>query len=168
MIRSTRLAALIASLATAAPALAQQHTSIPFLAGTPQRGLIAYEGAECDAGPDGKTMRCAFQQVFLTTENSPPDTCMITTNAYDLVFQRESPTRWISRAMPQGICGVAETVTLDDDGGVRWTMTLTTAATRRDAAPECRDVQDSREVMAWQDLRRPLPCAYVQPGGLRR
>ena len=168
MILSRRLAvAVVLTLATAVPALAQ-HLSIPFLAGAPQRGLVAFEGAECDADASGETMRCAFQQVFLTTENAPPETCMITTNGYDLVFRRASPTQWVSRGTPEGVCGVTQTVTLEDGGSVRWTMTLTSVATRNDAAPECRAVEAKREVMSWQDVRRPLPCTHVQPGGLRR
>ena len=162
-----RCAAAVALWLVAAPASAQ-HVSIPFLVGAPERGLIAYEGAECDLDSGGEAMRCAFQQVFLTTKNAPPDTCMITTNAYDRVFRRESPTRWISRGAAQGVCGVADTVALDDGGGVRWTMTLTSGATRKEAEPECRAVPDSREVMSWQDVRRALPCTHVQPGGLRR
>ena len=129
--------------------------------------MIAYEGAECDLDSATDTMRCAFQQVFLTTDNAPADTCMITTNAYDRVFRRESPTHWISRGSANGVCGVADTVALDDGGGVRWTMTLTSGATRKEA-PECRAVPETREVMSWQDVRRPLPCTHVQPGGLRR
>jgi len=168
MTSSSRVAiGLVLSVVAATPAFAQ-HLSIPFLAGAPQPGLIAFEGAECDADAGGEALRCAFQQVFLTTEKAPPDTCMITTNAYDLVFRRASETRWVSRASPEGVCGIVETVTLDDGGGVRWTMTITSGATRTDAAPECRDVRDTRDVMTWQDVRRPLPCTYVQPGGLRR
>ncbi len=155
------------SLATA-PSATAQHLSIPFLAAAPQPGIVSYEGAECDADAAGDTLRCAFQQVFLTTENAPPDTCMVTTNGYDVVFHRELPTRWISRTAPQGVCGVVDTVVLEDGGGVRWTMTLATTATRKDAAPQCHTVEDTHEVMTWQDVRRRLPCAYVQPGGLRR
>ncbi len=160
-------AAALLSLVVAGPAAAQ-HRSVPFLVGAPQPGIVAYEGAECDTDGNGDTLRCAFQQVFLTTDNAPPDTCMVTTNAYDVVFARESATRWVSRTPPRDTCGIVDTVTLEDGGGVRWTMTLTTTATRKDAAPECRAVNDTQETMTWQDVRRRLPCTFVQPGGLRR
>lgn len=137
MTPSPRLtAALALALAAASPAAAQ-HVTVPFLAGPPQRGPIAFEGAECDVDRAGLMLTCRFQQVFLTTEDAPPDTCMITTNAYDRVFRKESGARWISRGAPEGPCGIVETVTLDDGGGVRWTMTAT-KATSRDAGPECR------------------------------
>ena len=155
------------TLAVAAPAAAQ-HVTIPFLANAPQRGLIAYEGAECDAGQNGQTLRCRFQQVFLTTENAPPDTCMVTTNAYDRVFRSETKTRWVSAGAPAGVCGVSESATLEDGGGVRWTMTLKKSVARRDAAPDCRAIDETPEILSWQNIRRPLPCLYVQPGGLSR
>jgi len=168
MISSRRFAAAAAVTLVAAAPAAAQHRSVPFLAAAAQPGIVAYEGAECDDADAGDTLRCAFQQVFLTTENAPPDTCMVTTNAYDVVFRRESPTRWVSRAAPQGACGVVDTVVLEDGGGVHWTMTLTTSATRTDADPQCRAAKDTREILTWQDVRRRLPCTYVQPGGLRR
>ncbi len=167
MTTARRFATAAALSLVAATSATAQHRSVPFLVGAPQPGIIAYEGAECDADADG-TLRCAFQQVFLTTENAPPDTCMVTTNAYDVVLRRESPTRWVSRSAPQGLCGLVDTVVLEDGGGVRWTMTLDGTATRPDAAPQCGAVKDTHEVLTWQDVRRRLPCAFVQPGGLRR
>jgi hypothetical protein len=45
-------------------------------------------------------------------------------------------------------------------------MDIRKVATRKDAAPQCRAVDDTPEVLSWQNLRRPLPCSFVQPGGL--
>jgi hypothetical protein len=40
------------------------------------------------------------------------------------------------------------------------------AATKKDAA--CRALEGEPETLSWQNLRRPLPCRFVQPGGLSR
>jgi hypothetical protein len=166
----TATARFVASIAfailAAAPARAQ-HVSIPFLANPPESGVIEFEGGECETEDRGGRLRCSFQQVYLTTDNAPRDTCMITTNAYDRVFRKETPTRWVSSVGPEGVCGLMDVATLEDGGGVRWTMTLKKTATRPDGAPECRHAA-STEVLSWQNVRRPLACHYVQPGGLRR
>ena len=31
-----------------------------------------------------------------------------------------------------------------------------------------RSVEDTTETLSWQNVRRPLPCRFVQPGGLSR
>ncbi|HZR23741.1 MAG TPA: hypothetical protein VFA59_09155 [Vicinamibacterales bacterium] len=157
-------AAAIVLVATRAEA---QHVTIPFLANAPQRGTIEFEGGECDPDRTGETLTCTFQQVFLTTDNAPPNTCMITTHAYDRVFRKDTPTRYVSSVGPEGVCGVVDVATLEDGGGVRWTLTLKKTALRKDAAAHCPSA-DETEVLSWQDVRRPLPCLYVQPGGLAR
>lgn len=159
-------ATFVLALAIAAPARAQ-HVTIPFLANAPQHGTIEFEGGECDADRTGQLLRCKFQQVFLTTDNAPRDTCMITTNAYDRAFRKETDTRWVSSVGPEGACSLMDVATLEDGGGVRWTLTLKKIALRKDAAPDC-GTADETEVLSWQDVRRPLSCLYVQPGGLRR
>jgi hypothetical protein len=160
------LSCALAVVSLAAP-LHAQHYTIPFLANRPEAALIEFEGAECDAERGGRTLRCRFQQVFLTTENAPPDTCMVTTNAYDRVFRKETDARWVSTTGPEGACAVMDIATLEDRGGVRWTLTLKKVATRKGASADCRQTDDT-EILSWQDLHRPLSCRYVQPGGLRR
>lgn len=129
---------------------------------------LEFEGAECEIDSTGDTMTCEFQQVFLTTSDFAPQTCMITTNRYDRKFRKQSSSRWISSAPPAGVCGIVETTTLQDDGGVKWTMETRRVVTKKDAAPECRNGDDRSETLSWQNLRRPLPCSFVQPGGLSR
>ena len=149
----------------ATPAVAQ-HVTIPVLANTPKPGPIEFEGGDCDLDRGGELLRCKFQQVFFTTEQAPPNTCMVTTNAYDRVFRKETPTRYVSSVGPDGICGLMDVATLEDLGGVKWTLTLKTTALHKDAAPECR--VDETEILSWEYIRRPLSCLYVQLGELRR
>ena len=156
------------------PAIARQtsnaapvHVVIPFLASGTRPGDLSFEGAECEISGAGEAMACQFQQVFLTVAASVPDTCLITTNRYERTFRREADARWISTEGPTGDCGLLDIATLHDEGGVRWTMTLRKEATKREAAG-CRQIEASRETFGWQNLRRPLPCRFVQPGGLSR
>ena len=156
---------LIVSL-TASGRAQTAHVTIPFLANATRPGDLDFQAGECDVNRAGTTMTCRFQQVFLTTSGAPADTCLITTNRYDRVFRKQANGQWISTEGPEGPCGVNDVATLRDEGGVRWTMNIRKAATRKDAPPECRNVEDTAEVLSWQNLRRPLPCRFVQPGGL--
>jgi hypothetical protein len=92
----------------------------------------------------------------------------VTTNRYARTFQRDGERRWVSRDTPAGVCGVTEVMTLQDDGGVRWTMETKKVVTRKNAAPSCAAAEEPPETSSWQNLRRPLPCKFVQPGGLSR
>ncbi len=139
---------------------------IPFLANAPDAAEIGFEGAACSVA--GSTMRCAFQQVFVTTTPVAPDTCMVTTNQYERTFTRQSPNVWVSTEGPAGICAIEDTATLTDEGGVRWTLELRKHATRKTAAPECSAPDQPVEVLSWKNIRRPLPCRFIQPGDLRR
>ena len=128
---------------------------------------LDFEGGECELAANGNKMSCIFQQVFLTTSDVAPDTCLITTNRYQRVFDRDSVTRWVSTEGPEGVCGLLDVATLQDDGGVRWTMETRKVATKKDASPMCRTMDSQLEVLSWQNIRRSLPCRFVQPGGLR-
>ena len=142
------------------------HVTIPFLANATRPGALDFQGGECDVNRAGTMMTCRFQQVFLTTSGAPTDTCLITTNRYDRVFRKQAGGQWVSTEGPEGLCGVNDVATLRDDGGVKWTMDIRKVATRKDAAPQCRAIDVTPEVLSWQNLRRPLPCGFVQPGGL--
>ena len=143
------------------------HLVIPFLANATKPDDLGFEGAECEVDKAGTTMDCQFQQVFLTTSDVAPDTCLVTTNRYPLTFRRQADARWVSTEGPAGACGLLDVVTLQDDGGVKWTMNIRRNVPRRDA-PACRAIDESNETLSWQNLRRPLPCRFVQPGGLSR
>jgi hypothetical protein len=167
----TRLtAAIVVMLICGAEAQqpAREHVVIPFLADAGKPADLSYEGGECDVDPSGSSMQCHFQQVFLTTSSIAPLTCLITTNGYERTFQKQSATRWVSREGPTGVCGTVDVTTLQDDGGVRWTMETRRVVTKKDAAPECQRADEGPDTMSWQNIRRPLPCTYVQPGGLSR
>jgi hypothetical protein len=166
--------ALLFPLSSREPAMEGQnsaavpsHVVIPFLANQTRPADLNFEGAECEINSDGQAMACQFQQVFLTVAESVPDTCLITTNRYERTFRRQADARWISSEGPTGDCGLLDVATLQDNGGVRWTMTIRKDATRREAAA-CRQIEASSETLGWQNLRRPLPCRFVQPGGLSR
>lgn len=145
----------------------RSHVVIPFLANASKPSALEFEGAECEANREGTTLRCEFQQVFLTTSPAAPDTCLVTTNRYPKTFQKDRGGRWVSRGAPSGACGAVDVVTLTDEGGVRWTMEMRTVATRKGIA-SCASVEEPPEILSWQGLRRPLPCAFVQPGALSR
>jgi hypothetical protein len=188
---------LVLGLVTSAPVNGQpgrglqaSHITIPFLANATRLADLSFEGGECDIDPSGNTMACQFQQVFFTTSDLAPQTCLVTTNRYERTFKRqgsggsgrsgeagrsggggrsgESATRWVSTQAPEGVCGVVEETTLQDGGSVRWTMETRKQVTRRDAAQICRDLDDQTETLSWQNIRRPLPCAFIQPGGITR
>ena len=119
-------------------------------------------------------MECVFEQAFLTTTSVAPDTCLITTNRYQRTFKQEdtgtrvasTSSRWISTEGPAGNCGVLDVATLQYDGGIKWTMEMRKVVTKKDAS--CRAIEGESETMSWQNLRRPLPCRFVQPGALSR
>jgi hypothetical protein len=170
----TRLSLVVSALAVAicTPAHAQNppptHVVIPFLANATKPSALEFEGAECEMNRSGTSLRCEFEQVFLTTSDLAPDTCLVTTNRYAKTFARGSEGRWVSSEIPAGACGVSEVVTLQDGGGVRWTMETRKVVTRKNAAPACAGAEEPPETLSWQNLRRPLPCKFVQPGGLSR
>ena len=172
MVTRLSLAAGALACAICTPAHAQSpspsHVVIPFLANATKPSALEFEGAECEMNRGGTTLRCEFEQVFLTTSDFAPDTCLVTTNRYARTFQRDGERRWVSREMPTGVCGVTEVVTLQDGGGVRWTMETKKVVTRKNAAPSCAAGEEPPETSSWQNLRRPLPCKFVQPGGLSR
>ena len=172
--RLAAVLALLALLSPSDPAAAQATTRdaparvvIPFLANATKLSDLGFEGAECEINKAGDALDCQFQQVFLTLSDVVPDTCLVTTNRYQRVFRRQSNVRWISSEGPTGECGLLDIVTLQDDGGVRWTMTIRKDAMRKEA-PGCREVGQTSETLEWQNLRRPLPCRFVQPGDLSR
>ena len=150
------------------PAPAQERVIIPFLASVTRPADLEFEGVECERVPNGTKMECAFQQVFLTTSAIVPDTCLITTNRYAKTFDRDrdGPNRWVSRGAPEGVCGIAEVVTLHDAGNGKWTMETRKVMTKPDGAATCGPPETGSETLDWQNIRRPLPCRFVQPGGL--
>ncbi len=159
----------------AAPA--SSHVVIPMLANATQPADLDFQGGECELDASRMTMECVFQQAFLTTTGIAPDTCLITTSQYQRTFRREpatagrnqalsSPARWVSTEGPEGDCGLLDIATLQYDGGIKWTMETKKVATKKDAS--CRASEGASETMSWQNLRRPLPCKFVQPGGLSR
>ena len=148
-------------------ASSSSHVIIPFLANASRPGDLDYQAGECDVDAKGATMACEFQQVFLTVSGVDAQTCLVTTNRYVRDFTKQGPTRWVSREGPEGACGVEDIATLDDGGGVRWTMEMRKVATRKDATPSCGG-SETQETLSWRDLRRPLPCRFVQPGAMSR
>ena len=141
---------------------------IPFLASANRPADLEFEGVECERDLNGKRMECTFQQVFLTTSAIVPETCLITTNRYARTFDldRESANRWVSREGPEGVCGIVDIVTLHDTGNGRWTMETRKVATKPDGAATCGTLETGPETLSGQNIRRPLPCRFVQPGGL--
>ncbi len=167
------LAAFLGALAIAsAVGFAQTRTpqpartlTIPFLANPAKPADLEFMAAQCDIAANGDTMACRFRQVFLTVSGIDSQTCVITTNGYDETFRRTTTTRWVSETAPEGACGTVERATLDDGGGMRWTLTLESKPTRG-GGPACR--APAPEVYDWTNVKRPLPCASIQPGAIER
>jgi hypothetical protein len=160
-----------------AGAPSSSHVVIPLLANATKPADLDFQGGECELDATRTTMECVFQQAFLTTSSVAPDTCLITTNRYQRTFRRQTaadgasraataPARWVSTEGPEGDCGMLDVATLQYDGGIKWTMETKNVATKKDAA--CRALEGESETLSWQNLRRPLPCKFVQPGGLSR
>ena len=91
----------------------------------------------------------------------------VTTNAFERTFLRDAGARWVSTEGPTGPCGVVDIATLQDGGGVRWTLTLRKVVSRKDAA-ECSTQPEETETLSWEHARQPFRCAFVQPGLLGR
>lgn len=146
----------------------RNHLTIPYLGNTAP-GDIEFAAAECDITPSGSAMRCHFRQVFITRASFDQTACVITSNGYEQQFQRETPTTWVGVTAPEGDCGVVDEARLEDGGGTRWTMTLTSKATRALDRAECRSVSTTpRIVYSARDIKRPLTCATIQPGSIER
>lgn len=156
------------ALAQNAASPSPSHVVIPFLANATKPMDLDFEGGECELDTSRNSMVCTFQQVFLTTSAVVPDTCLITTNRYERAFRRDTANRWVSAEGPEGVCGLLDVATLQDDGGVRWTMEMRNVVTKKDASPTCQQYDTQPETLSWQNIRRPLPCKFVQPGGLSR
>jgi len=159
--------ALTAVVALVAQSGTPSHVVIPFLVNATST-VIDFEGAECELDTSGNTMDCIFQQVFLTTTAVAADTCLITTNRYERIFHRDTATRWVSTEGPDGVCGVVDVATLTDEGCIKWTIKLHKVVTKKDADATCQTIDPSAETFSWQNVRRPLTCSFVQPGGLSR
>ena len=152
---------------------ASSHVVIPLLANATKPNDLDFQGGECELNARRTTMECVFQQAFLTTSSVAPDTCLITTNRYQRTFKRAdgragaatTSTRWVSTEGPAGDCGMLDVATLQYDGGIRWTMETKKVATKKSSS--CRALEAESETLSWQNLRRPLPCRFVQPGGLQ-
>jgi hypothetical protein len=145
-----------------------RHVTIPYLANATRPSDLDFAAAQCDIGPSGERMECRFRQLFLTIAPLDPAACVLTTNGYERTFSRESATTWTDADPPSGDCGVVETTTLEDGGGVRWTMTIRKAATQSADRAACAASPDSVEVYSWRAVKRALPCTSIQPGAIER
>lgn len=152
--------------AQAPAAAADKHLTIPYLANT-KPGDIEFAAAECDVEKSGAQMTCRFRQVFLTTASIDPTACVISSNGYEQIFHRKTPTQWINESQPVGDCGIVESTTLEDGGGPRWTMNVEMKVKRDEHRAECRTV-DAPVVYSWVDIKRTLPCTTIQPGSIER
>jgi len=151
----------------AAPAT-PTHLTIPYLGNTAP-GDIEFAAAECDTSTTGNEMTCRFRQVFITRASFDATACVITSNGYDQTFRRDSDSTWVGSTEPDGACGAVDTARLEDGGGTRWTMTLTSKATRGLEREECRRVGATPPVVfSYRDIKRPLTCATIQPGSIER
>jgi hypothetical protein len=168
------LCATIAGVSSAAPTVAQSRGDgaasrlvIAMLANDTHPADLDFQGGECEVEGTGRSMECVFQQVFLTIAPFDPQTCLVTTNRYERRFEKQSDAVWVSREGPDGPCAVLDIATLRDEGnGVRWSLELRKTFTDR-SVPECRSDEAPVETFSWKNVRRPLPCRFVQPGAVR-
>src|SRR5262245_40672223 len=130
------LVSAIVSMPMFVSAQSRQSSHI-VIANLAKPGELDFEGGTCDRGDD--TMTCTFQQILLQ-HKAGSDTCQIITNRYQLSFQRQTATRWVSNEGPNGACGVIEITTVQEDpqgGGVLWTMTSQKIVTNKNANDFC-------------------------------
>jgi hypothetical protein len=169
-VRASILGVLACGLIGSTPLEGKQasHIIIPSLANASKPSDLDYQGGECDIDQSGKTMECVFQQVFLTVALFDAQTCLVTTSRYERTFQAQTGARWVSTEGPEGECGIVDVATLENEGGTRWTMDVRKLITKKDASPLCRASGETSEVLSWRDVRRTLPCKFVQPGMLSR
>ncbi len=178
--RCPRAGALLLSAALAIPIQAQlpsgparsaataKHVIIPSLANATRPSDLDFEAGECDLDESGAAMDCLFQQVFLTVALFDANLCLVTTNRYERRFVKQNDGSWLSQEGPEGDCGVTDVAILRREGeGARWTMELRKASTRTDLAA-CRGLDTQPEILSWQNVRRTLPCKYVEPGAMSR
>lgn len=159
---------LVLAMAASPTGSAQPATIIiPALANASQPKDLDYQAGECEVNAAGTSMDCTFQQVFLTVALFDAETCLITTNRYSRTFEKAAENRWISREGPTDECGLVNVATLENAGGTRWSLAMTTTVTEKSSVA-CRNRTDTTETLTWQDQRRPLPCRYVQPGYMSR
>ena len=124
------LAALVACGAGARAQAPARDVLIPYLASATAPASLDFSAARCERSASGDAMTCRFRQVFLTPTSIDPQICAITTNGYEQAFRLDSPGVWLSSTAPEGGCGLVETTRLQEEGGPRWTMTVTTHATK--------------------------------------
>jgi hypothetical protein len=141
--------------------------AIPFLASASKPADLDFMAAECDVHANGERLACRVRQLFLTVSSIDATACVITTNGYEQTFTRAAAGRWASESAAEGECGIVTTTTLEDGGGTRWTMTMSTRATRHLDVPACRSSAPP-EVYDWRSVKRALPCSAIQPGAIER
>lgn len=142
--------------------------TIPYLANASTPDQLDFSAAICDVSADGTAMQCRFRQVFILPTSLDPTHCAITTNGYEESFALEAPGRWTTAGKAiEGDCGFVERTTLEDGGATRWTMTVSTKATKNVERADCR-AGETREVFDYKSLRRQVPCKTIQPGAIER
>ena len=145
------------------------HVTIPFLANATKPTDLDFQGGECDLSLGGGTMTCRFQQLFCDDVRRRARYLPGHDESLRSAFSKKEPAGAgnASREGPQGVCGIVDVTTLQDDGGVRWTMEGERSVTRKDAAPMCRQIDERPEALSWQNIRRPLPCRLLSPATSR-
>jgi hypothetical protein len=162
----------VSSLTAASQTTAPSHVTLVPMANMSKPGDLDFEGGGCDIDASGGTMTCSFQQVLLTPVRDDPTTCLITTNRYEQTFKKQDARRWTSTDDPEGPCGIVATTTLQQEANSlaalwRVTMSMRKIATNknRDVA-RCGNVDETLEVLASTDARRPLSCTFVRGSSL--
>ena len=128
---------------------------------------LDFQGGRCEIDQAGRSMMCQFEQVLINSSDDP-QTCTIYTNHYERTFERQSATRWVSKAGPSGVCGVVDVTTLQRDPAseFNWTMETRKIVTNRGAAEACKMFDETPERLDTRNTKRPLSCKFVNPVGL--
>ena len=116
---------------------------------------------------NGSRMECTFQQVFLTTSAIVPETCLITTNRSRDLRPRSRLCK--SMGEPRGPRrGLRHRRRRHLARHRQRSMDAGNAQGRHEAdgAATCGAMETGPETLSGQNIRRPLPCRFVQPGGL--
>jgi hypothetical protein len=160
-----------ASQTTAAQSAASSHITLVPMSNMSKPGDLDFEGGGCDIDGSTAAMTCSFQQVLLTPVREDPATCLITTNRYEQTFRKQDARHWTSTDAPEGPCGIVATTTLQQEANslaVLWrvTMSMRKIATNNRGAAPCGSVDETPEVLASTDARRPISCTFVRGSSL--
>ena len=92
-------------------------------------------------------------------------TCKIWVSRWRSTFTKQTESKWVSNAGPDGLCGVIMITTLErEPKHDLWTYTTRKVVTSREANDLCKIVDDQPSIHSWRTTAKKLSCEIVEPG----